>query len=293
MKTSSLIKITIVITAFFVVSYVIYHSNKAAEITELVSKPTDSYDFLLHVDSLTEDLKNASTSDARNKFEALYEEVDVYASIDQTNGEKFIGHAEKVYKQVVDAYWPFFQQKADNMFTSNVWPNRKVLKNEISSLNKLNGLNKSQQDSLSHYLRYINGYNIFSSLLDTLEKCNTAATYKMLVKLSNYTKYPYNNLSQLQQRAFNAEENAKTAWKNYLISTKDEIISKCGDLSNLNDLLFESVQNIGAEITQWKDMVDSYEDATNDDQTFKNVKPFIDDAYRAVTDRYNSIQNNY
>lgn len=294
MKGSTIIKIMIVVAAIGIVGYVIYHSNRAAEITELVKNSPEEFNLNHYVDSIADDIKNAvSASSAYKTYNGLYEEIDVYANITKTDGSAFVKPSDMqiAYEHAFNAYWPFINRKADEMFQSADWPDRMKIKEEVNSLLGKEGLHRIQKDSLKNYKDYITGYGRFESLLKQLENCKNAETYKKRSSLSNYSKYPYCNLSKFQSRRNNAEDNAKNAWKSYLKSQKADIQSMGNRLLNDSYISRDDILYFASSKNKWKNDVSSYEETIGDYETFRQDKEILEEIFLNLTYKINNKNN--
>ncbi len=295
MKGNTIIKVVIVVIAISVVGYIIYHSNRAAEITGLVKNSPEEFNLNHYVDSIADEIKHSSSaSSAYKTYNSLYEEINVYAGISKADGATFITPSDLqiAYEHAFNAYWPFINRKADEMFQSADWPDRMKIKEEVNSLLGKEGLHRIQKDSLKNYKDYITGYGRFESLLKQLENCKNAETYNKLSQLSNYSKYPYCNLSKFQSRRNNAEDNAKNAWKSYLKSQKADIQSMGNRLLNDSYISRDDILSFASSKNKWNNDVTSYEKNTSDDGTFTSDKDSLENIYIKLTDIINN-QNNY
>ena len=116
MKASIFIKACIVIIALSLLGYIIYQNNQATEITELVTNPIEKYDFLLHCDSVNKVIQKSTYQDAKSSYLALYEEIDVYATIVKTDHTTFVSDSVRSIAcgLAMQSFWPILQDRADN-----------------------------------------------------------------------------------------------------------------------------------------------------------------------------------
>jgi len=271
MKASTFLKALVVLVAIGVIGYIIYNSNKAAEINNLVSAPAELYEFSLRVDSMCETIKKApDLVKAKQAYDRIYEEMDVYAQIKTNNGDDLIDNAEqnKQFAQAFNAYWPKIEQEADNLFNQTDWTpyQNKTLRAEIKRLvpdrktGKYNrGILKTQKDALEKYNEYFSGYDSFSALLNALENCTDARTYERHKNLSKYNKFPYNNLSKFQARKSNARSNAQEHWKNTLLSLGNQLQNREVAIEA------DAIERFWDDKDSWAIKKDSYKNTTGDD----------------------------
>lgn len=290
MKTSIFIKTFIVIIALSLLGYIIYQNNQATEITELVTKPIDRYDFSLYTDSVCEKIRLSNHSFAKQQYDSLYEKIDVYSKIATSIGETFINDSlsQLLYKEAMQAYWPIFQNRADMTFQGNTWERliRQDIKSEIEQLEKCQGLNQRQKDSLKNYSNYLKGYINFSNLLGKLDKCMDSTTYVKHRNLSIYAKYPYSNLIKLQERKEHARSKAEAYWKSYLMRQKDDIERHGNSLMSNNIISRDDIILYRNCQEDWLKKVASYERTINDDSAFKLQKAALETLYRSLTRKY-------
>lgn len=282
MKASTFLKALVVLVAIGVIVYIIHNSNKAAEINNLVSAPAEPYEFSLRVDSMCETIKKApDLVKAKQAYDRIYEEMDVYAQIKTNNGDDLIDNAEqnKLFAQAFNAYWPKIEQEADNLFNQTDWTpyQNKTLRAEIKRLvpdrktGKYNrGILKTQKDALEKYNEYFSGYESFSALLNALENCTDARTYERHKNLSQYNKFPYNKLSKLQTRKSNARSNAQEHWKNELKTQWHSLNNRTVSLTKAE------VQQFSVDVDAWETKVESYSNTTNDGSSFSQMKSNIE-----------------
>lgn len=290
MKTSIFIKTFIVIIALSLLGYIIYQNNQATEITELVTKPIDRYDFSLYTDSVCEKIRLSNHSFAKQQYDSLYEKIDVYSKIATSTGETFINDSlsQLLYKEAMQAYWPIFQNRANMTFQGDTWGKslRKDIKSEIEQLEKCQGLNQRQKDSLKNYSNYLKGYINFSNLLGKLEKCVDSTTYVKHNHLSYYAKYPYSNLTKLQERKEHAKSKAKAYWKSNLMKQKDDIERHGNSLMSNNIISKDDIILYRNCQEDWLKKVASYERTINDDSAFKFQKAALESLYRNLTKKH-------
>ena len=297
MKLGVFIKAFIVIIAVSVLGYIIYQNNQAAEVTDLVRNPIEKYDFALYVDSICQEISESNDIRAKQLYDSLYEEITVYSKITINKGEAFISDSliELSYEDAIEAYWPIFRNKANSYFQRGDWDrsSRNELRTDIKHLKTCLGINKMQKDSLEKYNSYINGYSNFSNLLKSLEGCKNAETYKKHSNLFKYEQYPYNNLTELQQRSDNAKDNAKKHWCNYLKKRGDDIKKKGEGMLNWQ-LNMDDVRDFYNLKENWINDVSSYEQMTYEDNIFLSLENELEGLYRQLADRYNTQnQNSY
>lgn len=293
MKGSTIIKIVVVVAAIGVVGYVIHHSNRAAEITELVNKSPEKFNLNNYVDSIADAIKNTSSaSSAYKTYNDLYEEIDVYAHIAKSDGSEFVEpwNLQVAYEHAFAAYWPFLNRRANEMFQKSEWTGRSEIRAEVNSLLKKQGITPAYKDSLARYQTYITGYGNFESLLRQLESCKNAETYNKLSQLNNYAKYPYRNLSKMQSRRNNAEENAKEAWQSYLRSRRVSIQERGYTLMRSINIDSGDVMDFGNLKNEWNREVESYERTIQDYSSFTSEKELLEDLYREVANKYNGFK---
>ena len=290
MKTSIFIKTFIVITALLLLGYIIYQNNQATEITELVTKPIERYDFSLYTDSVCEKIRISNHSVAKQQYDSLYEKIDVYSKIATSTGETFINDSlsQLLYKEAMQAYWPIFQNRADMTFHGNTWERsiRQDIKLEIEQLEKCQGLNQRQKDSLNNYSNYLKGYINFSNLLGNLEKCMDSTTYVKHRNLSIYAKYPYSNLTKLQERREHAKSKAETYWKSNLL-TQNGVIERDGKFLMRNSIISrDDIILYRNDQEEWLKKVASYERTVNDYSAFNLQKDTLESLYRNLTKKH-------
>lgn len=215
MKPSFFIKSFIVIAVLCFIGYIISTNNKVTNVTELVQQPVERYDIDAHVDSCCLVIAcAASIAESKTAYEKLYKELDVLNSIQLSDGSPFCDNMSELYMNASHSYSVRFQRYADDFFQGSTWSGVGVIKNEAESLRKREGINQIDADSLSHYINYADNYYSFVKRLKALDTCTCAETYN--TDFSSYNKYPYNNLSSLQDRVRKAKQTAKIAWQESL-----------------------------------------------------------------------------
>ena len=81
MKASTILKAFLVIAVIAIIGYIVYNSNKAAEINSLVNSTTKPYDFEAHVDSACAQISASEFKEAKPLYDKIYQEMDVYSGI--------------------------------------------------------------------------------------------------------------------------------------------------------------------------------------------------------------------
>lgn len=293
MKASTFLKIIIVLIAIVVIGYIIHNSNKAAEINNLVSAPTNSYEFAQHVDSVTNNIRPADFKEAKQLYDQLYEEIDVYSEIRKQDGELVleVPMQDKLFENAFNAYWPKLENAANDLFGSTNWApsQNKLFRDEVtrlvvpsSSKKKWHrGINQKRKETLKTYQDYIYGYSSFSNLLNTVENCTDASTYRRVDDLRKYANYPYNNLSKFQKRRADARETAKKHWKEHLRRQVTSMLNLQYEYITPADLASFSNQS-----DEWSKRAKDYDKATGETYFEDNYVGQIEYKYRTLYQQY-------
>jgi len=296
MKASTFVKALVVLVAIGVIAYIIYNSNKAAEINHLVSAPAEQYEFTQRVDSMCDTIRKApDVAKAKPVYDRIYEEMDVYAQIKKNDGSALIDNSQldKLFEKAFKAYWPKIEKEAEDLFKEINWSpsQRKTLRAEIRRLvpdkkGKYNrGISKAQKDALVKYNGYFGGYERFAKLLKALENCENEDTYKSLQDLSKYDRYPYDNLTKLQKRRGEAQENAQIHWQNVLKNQWQSLYYRNVSLTK------EDVQQFSDEAKAWQDRVKSYKNSTYDNYSLSQLENDMVTKYQNLIDQFNDLMN--
>lgn len=268
MKASTILKAFLVIAVIAIIGYIVYNSNKAAEINSLVNSTTKPYDFEAHVDSACAQISASKFKEAKPLYDKIYQEMDVYSSI-VVDGAPYIDIEEQnsLFERCFEAYFPTIKTAADTLLNSDNWTpqKNKKLYDEIDRLASRNrngkrGMNNDAKAKIDEYKSYFQGYYNLDNLLKNLANCQDSATYMTYEKLANYTNSPYNKLIDQQKRISKEPGIAKKHWRNVLEEEAKEILK--------DTIIFEFRNKKGS----WESKVKSYENTTRDNTYFNTLK---------------------
>lgn len=300
MKGNTTLKIAIVIATLAVVGYIIYNNNRAAEITASVTSPPKEYDFLHHVDSISQEITNIQNAphSARLKYDTLYEEIDVYAHIYRGDGTLYLDPAisKEAFEHAFQAYWPIFRRSAEALFSQSAWTgwDRRNLDREINVLKIRQGRLSSHDAEINKYSSYLNGYVNFQNLLNNADTCTCAQTYERLARLDKYEDAPYSNLADFQKRRQNAKSIAKQHWEAHLLSGWRRLSADGNLILNFTTSITDEDKTFLSKKMEWEKGVSSYESTTQDSDTFKDMKEKCKDLWENIVKKKNGgTQSNY
>lgn len=253
MKTYNLIKIVIVLFAIGIIAYIITNNSQTIEVAEIVNNPIERYDYNAYVDSCCSVIRNGDHASSKSQYESLYRELNEVSQMRTNNAQPLITNANELYEQAFDSYFSVFANEANSFFQSASWNvnTQRRISQESGILMRNYGCSPNEKDSLKRYINYVKGYADIVKRLNAADTCTTMDTYQQCSFPNSYLKYPYSNLTSLQQRMNSAVSTARRSWKhdldrkvttmvnqlnNVARSTRDNYVTECQKLINqLND----------------------------------------------------------
>ena len=205
--------------------------------------PITPSDFSTYVDNYINDsIVNKDIREARQAYKKLYAIICTEDSLFSANPSAKLLEpytAEDCYNKAFAAYFGIFKKDADDLFNKATWNNTHLnnLKSEAEELLQAYKGASQNEGELSTYISYVDGYSKAKNLIEyKSKKCTSKTGYDNLITEANkYTRYPYNNNTQLQGIVNTVKNNAKDAWWRYLDNKVNNLSSRCNMYTDYSD----------------------------------------------------------
>lgn len=194
------------------------------------------FEFGMYVGNLIQaNLEGKPYAEAKNEYCRIYDIIKTEEFLKTTDSAGITQPllpdttVQRCYQRAFIAYWPAFEGMVEGVFKYD-WSYKTnlldAIKDEAIALKDCTG-SDVRNDSLDHYVNYVNDYNAARSFVDNIS-CSSKNRYNELLsqKDTYKKKYPLRNNNSLVSDLDDVPSNAKTKWRSSVMYSVKTVCDK-------------------------------------------------------------------